>query len=482
MPGGLGRVLLSTLKYAFKNNSSFNHEIIITDTKHLTKKVLKMFSKYSKSIYLGKKNDFIKKKIKEADIVQVEYWNHPMIYKFLNSFIFPKSRVIFCLHNNGLSRPTIITKSIINFCDIFLCTTRATEKHPLLQSKYKTIFKKKLKFIKYPLDFERFKSIKLKNHKGFNVGYIGTVDFSKMHKKFLSMSAATNIPNSKFIICGDGSDKNKIKKEVKNYPKKKFQFIGFVENVKKILEKLDIFGYPLNSTHFGSGEQVILEAMYAGLPVVAFSNPSEKEIIQNNKTGILVDNEDEYTKAIEFLYKKPIERKRIGDNAKRHISLELNPEKCFEKLNNIYLNTMKLNKKKRTFPKLIKKNNNKDNDLGARLFIRSLENEGLEFRESYKNNGKKINIKINKIISNIEIAMKAKTKGSIFQYLYFFPNDVYLNFWAGLISMSDKNILKSQHTSISKTTIECFKKALKNQKNNKEFQYYLEQAKNSVCS
>ena len=78
--------------------------------------------------------------------------------------------------------------------------------------------------------------------------------------------------------------------------------------------------------------------------------------------------------------------------------------------------------------------------------------------------------------------MKAKTKGSIFQYLYFFPSDVYLNFWAGLISMSDKNILKSQHRSISKTTIECFKKALKNQKNNKEFQYYLEQAKNSVCS
>ena len=479
MPGGLGRVLLSTLKYSQNDKSSFNHEIIITDAKHLTNNVLKMFSKYSKSIYLGKKNSFIKKKIEEADIVQIEYWNHPMIYKFLNSFIFPKSRVIFCLHNNGLSRPTVITKNIINFCDIFLSTTKATKKHPLFQLKNNPIFKKKLKFIKYPVDFDRFKSIKLKKHKGFNVGYIGTIDYSKMHKNFLSMSAATNIPNSKFIICGSGFDKDKIQKKIKNYPKKKFQFIGFIENIKKVLENLDVFGYPLNPTHFGSGEQVVIEAMYAGLPVVAFSNPSEKEIIENKKTGILVNNENEYTKALEFLYNKPMERKRIGTNAKKHVTSELKPEKCFKKLNNIYLNTMKLNKKTRTFPKLIKKNNNKDNDLGVRLFLKSLGDQGLEFEKSYSNNGKKINSKINQIISNVEVAMKATTKGSIFQYLYFFPEDAYLNFWAGLISIFDKNILKGQNASIAKTTIDCFQKAIKKQKKNKEFQYYIKQAENN---
>ena len=142
MPGGLGRVLLSTLKYSNNKESSFNHEIIITDEKHLSSNVLKLFSKYLKSIFLGKDKNFIKKKINKADIIQVEYWNHPMIYKFLNSFTFPKSRVIFCLHNNGLSRPTVITKSIVNFCDIFLSTTKASQKHPLFRSKNKVLFKK----------------------------------------------------------------------------------------------------------------------------------------------------------------------------------------------------------------------------------------------------------------------------------------------------------------------------------------------------
>lgn len=474
MPGGLGRVLLSTLRYSKNKKSLFNHEIIITDEKHLSSNSLKLFSKHLKSIFIGKDINFIKKKIDAADIIQVEYWNHPMIYKFLNSFIFPKSRVIFCLHNNGLSRPTVITENIVNFCDIFLSTTKASQKHPLFRSKNKSLHKKKLKFVKYPVDFERFKSIKLKKHKGFNVGYIGTLDYSKMHRNFVSMSAKINIPNAKFIICGDGFDKDKIQKKVRSFDKKKFQFTGFVENVKKILEKLDVFGYPLNSTHFGSGEQVIIEAMYAGLPVVAFSNPAEKEIIKNKENGILVNSDYEYKKAIKFLYDKPAERKRIGDNARKHVISKLTPEKCFQKLDNIYLNTMKLNKKIRSFQKLIPKNNNKKDDLGARLFIQSLGNQGIEFVKSYKNNGKKIKTKINKIISNIEIAMKVTTKGSIFQYLYFFPNDAYLNFWAGLISISDQNVLKKKHKSIPKTTIKCFEKAIKNYPNNNEFKYYLE--------
>ena len=36
LPGGLARILLSTLKYFNRKESLFNHEIIITDKKHLT--------------------------------------------------------------------------------------------------------------------------------------------------------------------------------------------------------------------------------------------------------------------------------------------------------------------------------------------------------------------------------------------------------------------------------------------------------------
>ena len=92
-----------------------------------------------------------------------------------------------------------------------------------------------------------------------------------------------------------------------------------------------------------------------------------------------------------------------------------------------------------------------------------------EFLISYLNKGKVINNKINNVIKSVETELKSKTKGSLFQYLHYFPNDSYLNFWAGLISLSDKNVLKNKYSSIPKLTSVCFYRALTKDKKNQEF-------------
>ena len=477
LPGGLGRILFSTIKFSKSTAASFAHEIVITDKKHLTMESRKMFSEYSDCLHIGKSDSFIKEKMNKAEIIQIEWWNHPLVNKFLTNFTFPPSRIILCCHVNGLSRPSIITKSAVDFSDIFLSTTKATRKHPLFQSEANVRHREKLRYVTYPVDFERFGTIKPKAHDNFNVGYVGTLDYSKIYRNFLSMSAATNILKIKFIICGYGFDKEKIKIEAQKYTAEKFHFMGFYENIKSILEILDVFGYPLNPKHYGSGEQAVHEAMYAGLPVVAFSNPAEQEIISHNETGILVNNEQSYIEAIKTLYNNPAERTRIGINARRHIMEQFNPLRCFQKLELTYKEVMKLNKRSRTFKKLIESNNTSTDDLGARLFIESLGSQGSEFLESYKRRGEGSNADINKIIREVESEMKMRTKGSIFQYLYFFPEDAYLNFWAGLISQKDKKILKHQHISIPKTTTQCFEKAARIDSKNKEFKSYLEHSK-----
>ena len=476
LPGGLARILLSTLKYFNRKESLFNHEIIITDKKHLTSEAKKMFSKYLRYLHIGKKDDFIKKKMIEADIVQIEYWNHPQVYKFLSNFKFPSIRLILCSHTNGFSRPSVITKNAVDFSDIFLSATKATRKHHLFNQKNNFHRSKKLKFVTYPVDFERFGKIEPKAHKGFNVTYIGTLDYSKLHKDFLEMSDAIRIPNAKILVCGGGFDKEKIKLQAKKYSNKRFIFKGFVENIKKILEITDVLGYPLSKKHYGSGEQAIIEAMYSKIPVVAFSNHAEKEIIKNKKTGILVNNKNDYVKAIKELYSNPIKRRIIGKNANKHILENLSPTVCFKDLEKVYKDLIKYKKKYRKYknPKL--KNTNIKN-YGARLFIESLDENGKEFFNSFKNFGKKIDVNSNEKIKNSEIELKVPTKGSLFQYLYFYPNDPYLNFWAGLMSLKDKNVLRRKHKSLPKTTKECFKIALNYQPRNKEFKYYLNKIK-----
>jgi len=365
--GGLGRVLFSTLKHAKGEASKFSHEIFITDDKHLGQASLDQCAEYPDQIHIGKSDRFLKSKIDAADIVQIEFWNHPLIYRFLACTPMPPARVVVCCHVTGLSRPNVITENVVNFSDIFLATSRASSNHPLFQLDSGGGHAGKLCYVTYPVDFARFGTFRPKAHDGFNVGYIGTLDYSKLHRDFLRMCASVDVPGVKFIICGEDQD-GTLEAEAQQYGAGNFEFKGFTEDVKSVLETLDVFGYPLNPAHFGSGEQAIIEAMYAGLPVVAFSNPPEKEIIADNHTGLLVDDERAYVQAIETLYRDPAERARIGRNAQSHIVRRLAPERCFADLDQVYEEAMSMKKKPRNFNMSVGGRKDSWRNLGARLF------------------------------------------------------------------------------------------------------------------
>ena len=459
---GLGRVLHSTLKYADSTPTRFRHEILIIDEKHLSEESLELFSDFSDCLHIGRSDAFIREKIDQADILQIEWGNHPLMYRFLITAALPACRIILCCHVVGLTRPNIITASLIEFSDVFLAASKATRSHVLFQKGLKSKAAEKLRYVTFPVDFGRFGTITPKAHDRFNIGYVGTLDYSKLHRNFLSMSAAVDIPGVNFVICGEDRSGN-LEKEAEKHSPEKFQFLGFTENIKSVLETLDVFGYPLTSDHFGSGEQAIIEAMYAGLPVVSFSNPPEKEIIIHNETGILVDDEKSYTDALMKLYRDSNERARLGKNAQKHVKEHLTPTRCFADLEAIYNEAMTLEKTIRKFR--TRKGDLKDTatDLGAQLFVESLGSESDEFLKSYENNGVEVLDSINNQIANVEPAMKVRTKGSLFQYLYFFPEDAFLNFWAGLIYEKEGNV----HAAVT-----CFEKAALKNPGSKEIASY----------
>jgi hypothetical protein len=106
---------------------------------------------------------------------------------------------------------------------------------------------------------------------------------------------------------------------------------GPVNDVMPYLRKADIFLYPLSSRHYGTGEQVILEAMATGLPVVAFDNPAEASIINDKETGCLVSSPTEFVNAILAISDTNDYRRRLGtecvDVIKKRYSLKKNREK-----------------------------------------------------------------------------------------------------------------------------------------------------------
>ncbi len=90
---------------------------------------------------------------------------------------------------------------------------------------------------------------------------------------------------------------------------------GFLTDPQAVLHAADLFAVPSRFEGFGN---VILEAMTAGVPVVAFNCPDgPREIITDGRDGILVERENPraMAAAILRLMDSPEERNRLAQAA-----------------------------------------------------------------------------------------------------------------------------------------------------------------------
>ena len=89
---------------------------------------------------------------------------------------------------------------------------------------------------------------------------------------------------------------------------------GWQNNMPGVLSSLTLFVSAARSEPFGLS---IVEAMAAGLPVVATASEGAQEIIDDGHSGKLVpvDDPESLADAINALLDDPLERSRLGRNA-----------------------------------------------------------------------------------------------------------------------------------------------------------------------
>lgn len=122
-----------------------------------------------------------------------------------------------------------------------------------------------------------------------NVGILRSV---KGHE--VTLKAVKNVvkkfPNAVFFFAGDGPRREYLEKMVNELDiSSHVVFAGFVDNIKEIYSFSDVV--VLSSWSEGL-PQSILQAMAAGVPVVATKVGGVPEVIKHEKTGILVDAGD----------------------------------------------------------------------------------------------------------------------------------------------------------------------------------------------
>ncbi|MBN2185129.1 MAG: glycosyltransferase family 4 protein [Candidatus Krumholzibacteriota bacterium] len=118
----------------------------------------------------------------------------------------------------------------------------------------------------------------------------------------------------RYIMIGDGSERDILIDLARSLEiEKKVDIRGFVGDDEKfrLLSESDLFVLPSHHEGFGI---CYIEAMSAGLPVIANSTGGQTDFIENGVNGILLDrlDEAELSEAIERFYRDPLLRERMG--------------------------------------------------------------------------------------------------------------------------------------------------------------------------
>lgn len=173
------------------------------------------------------------------------------------------------------------------------------------------------------------------------IGTVGRLQPQKNHRLFLDVAKIvldmSGDGNIEFVIAGTGP----LMRELRNYSAKlgiedKVLFLGERSDVPEVLQGLDVF--VMTSSYEGLSN-TIMEAMSAGLPVVATAVGGNDELVIDRATGFLCPPSDAHKLAerVIHLINNEEEAREMGRNGRRRITTEFGIEKMVQKTENIYM-------------------------------------------------------------------------------------------------------------------------------------------------
>lgn len=123
---------------------------------------------------------------------------------------------------------------------------------------------------------------------------VGRLTYQKAHEVFVEAMAEVvqEFPNAQAAICGDGPLRPQLESQIKELGlTQKVMLLGLQNDVARLLAAADIFVLP---SRWEGLPRALLEAMAAGLPVIATRVDGTQELIDDEVTGLLAPAEDSH--------------------------------------------------------------------------------------------------------------------------------------------------------------------------------------------
>lgn len=159
----------------------------------------------------------------------------------------------------------------------------------------------------------------------------------KGHSSFLRIASriSQRLPGTQFVLAGDGPLRPELEQEAQTLGlRERAFFLGDRRDIPAVLASLDVAVLTSDSESLSN---VILEAMAAGLPVVAYNAGGNSELV-NEERGRLVPAGDElsFADAVQQLLSEPLLRQQLGSSARRFVEQNFSLDRVRQSYENLY--------------------------------------------------------------------------------------------------------------------------------------------------
>lgn len=266
----------------------------------------------------------------DADLVLVHFWNHPTLLEVLERNEFDGRPVALWSHVLGTRPPQILSESVALGADALLVSSAASRESDgarAAESEGVSVH-----VVAGMIDRRRLEGTQRREPepgRDVVVGYLGSLDPTKMHPRLPEMCARVSDARVHFLFVGDG-DGDELRRRLRD--------VGLgdratveprTENVRDVFSRMDVFGYALAPTSYATTDRTLQEAMWVGLPVVVLEGGGISGMVEHERNGLVV-NEADWAPAIERVALDTPLARRLGDGASARSRQEFDPTRATE--------------------------------------------------------------------------------------------------------------------------------------------------------
>jgi len=261
-----------------------------------------------------------------ADIVQFEWWNHPLMCGLLAGPPLPAMRSVFWSHVSGVCAP-FIPAALIEAADRFVFTSACSRLAPNL-SEPELDCGGRTDVINSGFCHPEADTGEPFNRGTGGISYLGTVEFTKMSPAMMQVIDRLEADNVALDVWGGVDDKSHVHTAIAamKHPER-FRLRGHSADPAEALSRTSVFMYLLQPHHFGTAENALIEAMSLGCAPLVFANPCELAIVRDGETGFVASSVDHAVELLSWMLDNPDEVSRIGANARSEICALKTPER-----------------------------------------------------------------------------------------------------------------------------------------------------------